>query len=377
MNRRERLMATLNGKTVDRPPVSFSAVNGTQDEHNPDPFNIYNDPSWAPLLKLAREKTDRMVNLGQPMKNAPPDPVAALSTWEQGFDANGSRITTRTIKAGGKVLTERGRVDRDTDTYWITEHLIKNVEDFRAWLELPAPAVGGEPDLARILEVEKALGDTGIVLLDMPDPLYVIASLFEMGEFTIVALCEPELMHRALEKVAESIQFKVDSFAQALPGRLWRIFGSEYASAPFLPPRLHDEYFVHYAKPIIQSIQKHGGFARVHSHGRLRGILDNILATGCAGIDPIEPPPQGDVELSYVREKYGKDLVLFGNIEVSDIENLPTDAFAEKVKRSLEEGTSGSGRGFVLMTSAPIVGRVVQPLTLRNYETMIKLAEKF
>ena len=86
---------------------------------------------------------------------------------------------------------------------------------------------------------------------------------------------------------------------------------------------------------MIRSIQRYGGYARIHSHGNLRAILDDIVDMGPDGLDPIEPPPQGDVELAYVRQKYGRHLVLFGNLEASDIENLPTAQFAEKVRRAL------------------------------------------
>jgi len=126
---------------------------------------------------------------------------------------------------------------------------------------------------------------------------------------------------------------------------------------------------------MIEVIHKHGGYARIHSHGKLRAILDDIVAMGADGLDPIEPPPQGDVELAYVRQIYGKNMVLFGNLEISDIENLPTEQFAEKVKHTIEEGTSGEGRGFVLMPSACPYGRELSSLTLRNYETMIKIVE--
>jgi len=41
MTRRERLMATLEGKPVDRPAVSFYELNGLdEDPCNDDPFNI-------------------------------------------------------------------------------------------------------------------------------------------------------------------------------------------------------------------------------------------------------------------------------------------------------------------------------------------------
>ena len=59
MTPRQRLMATLHGRPVDRPAVCFYEIGGFDvDPENPDPFNIYNDPSWRPLLRLAEEQTD-------------------------------------------------------------------------------------------------------------------------------------------------------------------------------------------------------------------------------------------------------------------------------------------------------------------------------
>lgn len=65
MTRRERLIATIKGEKADRPPVCFYEINGLdQDPFNKDRFNIYNDPSWYPLIELAREKSDRIVLRG-------------------------------------------------------------------------------------------------------------------------------------------------------------------------------------------------------------------------------------------------------------------------------------------------------------------------
>ena len=80
MNRRERLMSTLRGEAVDRPPVCFYELNGLDEElTNDDPFNIYSHPSWAPLIELACEKTDRIVMREVPFKNAPPEALAELT----------------------------------------------------------------------------------------------------------------------------------------------------------------------------------------------------------------------------------------------------------------------------------------------------------
>lgn len=376
MNRRDRLMGTLRGEPVDRPPVSFYELNGLDENpRNQDPFNIYAHPSWLPLLELAREKTDRIVMRGVSYASITPDPIAAISKLES-VVRDGSRFTTRRVQAGNRTLTARTRRDPDVNTVWTEEHLLKDVDDLQAFLEIPAPHSDGDIDTAPVTQAEAALQDTGIVMIDTPDPLCLAASLFDMAEYTVIAMTEQALFHQLLEHFASALLPKTESVARALPGRLWRIYGPEYASPPYLPPHLFREYVCRYIKPMIEAIHKYGGYARIHCHGRLKAILDDIAATGADGLDPIEPPPQGDVELAYVRERYGKELVLFGNLEVSDIENLRTDLFAEKVKRAIGEGTSGSGRGFVLMPSACPYGRELSLLTLRNYEKMIEIIEE-
>ena len=144
---------------------------------------------------------------------------------------------------------------------------------------------------------------------------------------------------------------------------------------PYLPPAFLANV-VGYDKPMIESIHRYGGFARIHSHGRLKDVLDYVVATGCMGLDPIEPAPQGDVTLTYVRERYGEELVLFGNLEASDIENLEPADFEKKVRTAIREGTAGTGRGFVLMPSACPYGRELPTRALTNYHTMIRCIEE-
>ena len=374
MNRRERLMATLRGEQVDRPPVSFYELNGL--DENPgdrDPFNIYSHPSWRPLIELAHEKTDRIVMRGVAQKSITPDPIEAISVTDSVIRA-GSRFTTRRVQANNRTLTTCSRRDRDINTVWTEEHLLKNTDDLRAFLEIPTPESNGDINTLPVIQAEDALGDTGIVMIDTPDPLCLAASLFNMGEYTVIAMTEQALFHQLLERFASTLLPKTEAVAKALPGRLWRIYGPEYASPPYLPPHLFREYVCRYVSPMIESIQRYGGYARIHSHGNLKDILDDIAAMGADGLYPVEPPPQGDVALGYVRQRYGKDMVLFGNLEVSDIENLPTDKFAEKVKRAMEEGTSGDGRGFVLMPSACPCGRELSALAMKNYEMIIEIA---
>lgn len=370
-------MATMRGETVDRPPVCFYELNGLdQNPDDPDPFNIFSGPSWKPLIELARDRTDRIVLRELIFGKILPDPVEGLASKET-FIKNGSEYTIRKIKAGNRILTSRERRDPDINTVWTEEHLIKDLDDLRAFLNLPEPELVTGVDKAPVIDAEEALGDSGIVMLDTADPLCLAAMMFDMADYTIIAMTEQDLFTQLLDRFAATLLPRVEEIAKALPGRLWRIYGPEYASAPYLPPYLFNDYVCKYIEPMIASIHRHGGFARVHSHGNLKGILDMIVSTGAMGLDPVEPPHQGDVELEYVRKNYGKDLVLFGNLEVADIENMPPVQFEEKVKRALEEGTAGEGRGFVLMPSASPSGRQISPYTLPNYEKMVELTEKW
>jgi hypothetical protein len=375
MNRRQRLMGTLKGQPVDRTPVCFYELNGLdEDPDDPSPYNIFNHPSWRPLIELTRERTDRIVMRGASFKEVLPEPAenfSHLETWEE----KGFRFTRKAIQAGGRTLTSLTRRDPDMNTVWTLEHLLKDPKDLEAFLELPAPRFSGRVDPSSVLQTEAALGDTGIVMLDTPDPLCLAASLFHLADYTVIALTEPGLFHQLLERFATVLYPQVNAIAEALPGRLWRIYGPEYASPPYLPPRLFREYVVEYTRPIIQAIQATGGYARLHCHGRIYPILDDILSMGVNGLDPVEPPPQGDISLGEARRRCGERMVLFGNVEVSEIETLPPTEFEIRVRQAIQDGSSETGSGFVLMPTACPIGRVLSERALTNYTIMVQVIE--
>jgi len=369
---KERLMRTLNGQPVDRPPVSFYELGGYhQDPHDTHEYNIYSHPSWHDLLTLARTRTDKIViNSPRFTENEKDYPV--ISTQEVIGDSI-HYITEITTPRG--VITKRARRDKDIDTGWTLEHFLKNADDARAYLSLPEDEIC-DIDISQVLKCEEDIGTTGIASIDIGDAICVCAELFSMEDYLVFALTERELFLKLLERAHRKILKRVQMTAKALPGRLYRICGPEYASPPYLPPSLFREYVVPFDTELIGEIHKSGGFARVHSHGNLADIIGDIAAMGADGLDPIEPPPQGDVSLKFVREKYGEQLVLFGNIELVEIETLPEDVFRERVKQALSDGMYGQGRGFVLMPSASPISRQLPTLAYRNYLTMVELAER-
>jgi len=377
MTRRERLTATLRGEAVDRPPVSFYEIGGwTPDPDDDDPFNVYNSPDWRPLLELAEAETD-LIRLAAPRRTPAPDNCRDEFFTSETTLTGGSRLTRTTLRVAGRTMTEVTRRDPDVATVWTLEHFLTDVDDVEAYLQLPDEVFACDYDAGDLAALDEAVGDAGIVMVDADDPICTVAPLFSMGDYTVFAMTEPRLFHALLEKHARHVHARVEQISRDFPGHLWRVVGSEYASEPYLPPRLYEEYVVRYTGPIVAMIQKHGGFARIHSHGRLANILPHMRAMGADGLDPVEPPPQGDVELIDVRREYGGDMVLFGNIESVELETMKPPAFEKRVAGALADGTAGPGRGFVLMPSASPYGRSISKDTLANYETMVRLAKAF
>lgn len=367
-------MASLQGRPVDRPAVSFYEIGGfAVDPSNPDPFNIYNDPSWHPLLELAEEKTDLIRMRGARAKPRHPEIRNRFFTWstQTGAAAKRHELQLRIAKRNLQQVQQR---DLAVDTWWMVEHLLKDEADIEAYLELPDEALEMDYDCSPIHEADREVGDRGIVMIDTADPLCVAAGMMSMADYTVVAMTNPPLFHRLLQKAARQVHSATEKIARECPGFLWRIYGPEYASEPYLPPRLFEEYVLEYVRPMVDMIHSSGGYVRLHCHGRLRNILDLIVKTGADAMDPIEPPPQGDVELRYVRQRYGEQLTLFGNIEASEIELLEEGAFERRVAQAIEEGTCGPGRGFVLLPSACPYGRTITARTMANYQTMVRLA---
>jgi len=378
MTPRERLMATLKGEKVDRPAVSFYEIGGFNiDPDDPDKYNVYNSASWKPLLELANRHTD-IIRLASPVRadshsswsgNSKADnQIVERSEWEEGDD----RFSRLTYHINDKKLTSLTRRNKDIDTVWTIEHLLKNIDDVKTFLQIPDEIFEEQIDVEPLFEQETELGDKGILMVDTEDPLCAVATLFSMDDFTVFAFTEQDLCHQLIEKHARYIYHRTEQVSREFPGRLWRIYGPEFASEPFLPPHLFEEYVVRYDQSMVEMIQRYNGFVRLHSHGNIKGILNHIAGMNVDAIDPIEPPPQGDVDLEYVRQNYGHQMVLFGNLEISDIENMPSDKFRKVVRRSIKEGTDSDSRGFVLMPSSSPCTREISELTLRNYQIIIK-----
>ena len=367
MNSKQRLLTALRGGQPDRVPISTYELVG----HNSESFENQ-DPSYKRLMDVIRAKTDCMC-----MWNPGSDWTFLLSANEVEIESNvrknnGSTTTRYTLRAPGGTLISETKVNDDVHTVWQTQHWCKTPADIDIALSVPfKPLTFDFSDLAR---ARAEVGDHGIIMASVGDPVLYAASLMEFGEFTVWAMEEPEHFERTLRRLHEQNMENLRRMLDAGVVDLYRICGPEYVTPPFLPPACFQKYVQPFVKDIVELLHSRGALARVHSHGRIERVLDMIAATGADALDPCEPPPDGDIELADLKARVGKKMCLVGNIELKELENGTPARIDKLVEECMRDAKAGGG--YIIMPTAAPINSPLSPKTEENYIRYIEAAER-
>jgi uroporphyrinogen-III decarboxylase len=368
MNSRQRILTALKCQAPDRVPISTYELAGynTQAVEN-------NDPSYFELMQAIREKTDCLA-MWNPDSNerflgtAYPAEMAA-QTWRE----EDRTVTHTTLQTPQGPLTQTIKRLDNLNTPWQTEHWCKTVEDVDRALSLPyVPVTYDASDYARIC---REVGEHGILMASLGDPLLMAAELMEFGEFTIWAATESAHFERTVRVLHERCMENLRRMLAVNVVELYRICGPEYATPPYLPPALFERFVVPYVAEMVDLIHSHGAQVRLHCHGKIGRVLDMILATGADSIDPCEPPPDGDITLAEVKRRCAGRMCVFGNLELKLLEHGSEAEVAAYVKGCMDAAKAGGG--YVIMPTAAPINSPLALQTQRNYVRFIDAALEY
>ena len=261
------------------------------------------------------------------------------------------------------------RTDEGIHTVWTIKHLLEDISDIDKYLSIPFdPQI---LNMGRFYESMQKLGEKGLMMLSLGDPICDAAELFEMSTFMMYAITEPEKIKYFLDALHERQMFNLKRILKNdVKDVIFRICGPEYATPPYLSPDFFHDYVTCYLIEICKEIRAAGGIPRIHSHGKIGKVIEQFVLTDALAIDPVEPLPDGDMELADVKRLYGEKFCIFGNIELRELENSDRKRIDALVKKTMHEAKKGSG--FILMpTSAPLN----VPLSKKTEENYLQLFE--
>jgi hypothetical protein len=367
MTPKERILTAFRREVPDRVPVVTFGINPLNRDHW-----VSKDPTFRRVLAAAAG-TDIFYryNIDIGFWGSAP---RAVGLRRQVKREGNSRLVREWIETTSGFLTSLARHDDGVATAWKLEPYVKTEEDAEALLSLRYEPVTF--DLSGYRRAMETLGHRGVMHITFIDPLMVVFSFttFEFG--AILAVTRPDLFARLLAMFHDRMYRAYEALLEAgIDPVVIRFGGCEYASVPLMHPRYFDEYVVKYDKPICDLIKRHPDcYVQLHCHGNMKDIMDGILAIDPHAVEPIEPPPQGDIPLADFKAQYGHRVCLVGNIEFDDMDKCSPEEMELKCKEAIRAAAPGGG--FILTQTAPPITSLT-PRMEANYLRFIEAGIKY
>ena len=135
------------------------------------------------------------------------------------------------------------------------------------------------------------------------------------------------------------------------------LISSAFAGAGFLAPRHYEEFVLPYERLVVEQIKRQGVPVYTHTCGEIGDRLEQMVATGLDGIDTLDPPPLGSVDLEDAKARIGDRVFLKGNIDpVNTLLKGTVEQVERDVRWRLAVGSVGSG--YILSSACSVAPRV-------------------
>ncbi len=373
---RKRLLTALRCGIPDRVPINTYEMAALDSR---DWYNL--QPGYRRIMDHIRAHTDCITNWN-------PQPPNDRYIGSDGFlgslypmetdtrtETIGGFIRTETVihtpKGGLRCVTQK---DPALNTTWFVEHYCKSRGDVDKALSVPyEPAVYDASDLLR---VHAELGENGLVMASLSDPAYLAADLMSFQDYLLWIFEDTEHFARVVEITAERVMENLRRQLRCCVVDAYRICGPEFMTPPYTPPAMFQRFMVPHVRTMVEIIHQVGAAVRLHCHGRIGRVLDMILDTGCDGLDPCEPPPDGDITLGEVKKRaFARGVSVWGNMELKMLESGTPEDVRTQVRRIMAEAKEGGG--FVLLPTASPVDNLLSPRTEENLFAFIDAGREF
>ncbi|MFC1479408.1 uroporphyrinogen decarboxylase family protein [Planctomycetota bacterium] len=350
----KRIIAAYNGEILDRVPIlSPISWHPLRDIDEEKPGGWRTEEHFIKVAHLVQEHCDikppynkvkfpgvyAPYSVGyQRFCEAPAEFVEKLEVEDLGEKRTRHTFLLHTPKGDLRYVYD---LEEGIETSWDREKPIKSAEDVEKMLSVPFSFE--KPDSSEYEPFRKHREEMGELCIGGSGVNSMVAMLCGMMSFQLLlewVITEPGLIKGLADAWLERTSAKVEFLLSQGVGPFWHFNGVERASPPMMGPKQWEDLVVPYDGKIMQMIKEKDPESKinVHCHGRVGTLLDSFIEMGADALDPMEPPPQGDIELGEAKKHAGGRLTFYGNMEFVDMETCTPDQIEEKIRKAIEEG---------------------------------------
>lgn len=350
MNSRERFLAAVGHREPDRVPVKIQLLYDWQQT----------DESYREFRDYHAQYGDTFDAWYPPQGRWFLDPIAARE--EMIVEADGRQCHVLQTPRGELVScrSPRGPGGRP-------KRFMSSAEDARKFLSIQEVSL--EPDVSGFHEKGEAVGDEGMIWIRLPDPIGVVAGNFDEEPFALLAATDEALIMEMLGRVADREYRYIERLLSQGVRGVYNFSGPEFAIPPLMSPRLFERFVVGFNRRLYDLIHRHGSWVETHCHGKTSGFLEAFAEMGSDLVNPLEPPPIGDVVLSDAKRRVGDRLCLVGNMQLDEIERGSPERVRHLTAEAIKQ--AGAGGGFIFSLCAALYRRNLPDQCTENLKVIL------
>ncbi|HOD80923.1 MAG: methylcobalamin:coenzyme M methyltransferase [Planctomycetes bacterium ADurb.Bin126] len=390
MTPRQRVQFAMGHRAPDRVPVMCQLALGHYFLHSRHaPADIWFDSDLlAQTLRdfcLRYEFDGVLVNLpGRPadwrdrIERREADAEGERLTWRSGLVTRcppDDNPHTFTADGGPLGRADYARTDPDDPAVFRTDGYV--------WNTWHAPELFDLPDLSALAETSawpdwttaslrrtRALLPDHSVHAEVFSPFTHLMELFGYDQALMALVDAPDLCLALLDRLASVAAAQVTLCAACHADAV--LISSAFAGAGFISRGMYQRFVLPFESRLAAAAHACALPVYTHTCGAIGDRLDLLAESGIDGIDTLDPPPLGTVELHEAKASFGQRLFLKGNLDaVNEMLRADDGAFRQAVLDRLRIGKVGSG---YILSSACSVAPGVKPERLR---LMVELAREY
>ena len=223
----------------------------------------------------------------------------------------------------------------------------------------------------RTIELVKAqVGDALSVHSEIFSPFTQLMELFGYQEALMNLIDKPEKCEAILAAYTKGAADL--GRQQARRGVDAVLISSAFAGGGFISPRQYDRFVLPYETEVVRRVHEEGVPVYTHTCGDIGDRLEQMAQTGIDGIDTLDPPPLGSVDLADAKQRIGDRVFFKGNIDA--VNTLLKKSREEVRADALQRLKVGSFGGGYILSSACSVSPRVPP---DNLTVLVEASKEF